>query len=189
MDVYNVHERLLSAAPRRVGALLDSLAGDDDRLWPRGGWPPMVLDRPLGEGAAGGHGPVRYTVAAYVPGTWVRFAFTSPRGFDGFHEYAVLAADGGHTLLRHTLAMRAHGSARLTWPLFWGPMHDACLEDGLDLAERACQGTVVRPAHHSAYVRALLRLASRTRPATEGDTGLRGAAAGRQGGGSGRGVA
>ncbi|MGI5347518.1 SRPBCC family protein [Streptomyces sp. CA-250714] len=160
MDVYNVHERLLPAPPSRVATLLDSLAGDDDQLWPRG-WPPMAFDRPLGEGAAGGHGPVRYTVAAYVPGTWVRFAFTGPRGFDGFHEYAVLTADGDRTLLRHTLAMRARGPARLSWPLFWRPLHDACLEDGLDRAERNCGGEPSRPARHSGYVRGLLRLAAR----------------------------
>ncbi|MBO8186325.1 SRPBCC family protein [Streptomyces spirodelae] len=158
MDVYNVHERELPGTPHEVGALLDSLAGEQDRLWPGSGWPPMAFDRPLGEGATGGHGPVRYRVAAYVPGKWVRFTFSAPRGFDGFHEYAVLAVDGDRTLLRHTLAMRARGAARLTWPVLWGPLHDACLEDGLDLAERTCAGEVARPARHSAYVRALLRL-------------------------------
>ncbi|MBO8194875.1 SRPBCC family protein [Streptomyces oryzae] len=160
MDVCNVHERCLSAPPGRVGALLDSLAGEDDRLWPHG-WPPMAFDRPLGEGATGGHGPVRYKVVAYVPGTWVRFAFAAPRGFDGFHEYAVLTADDGRTLLRHTLAMRARGAARFSWRLFWGPLHDACLEDSLDRAELGCGGEVARPARHGWYVRALLRIAAR----------------------------
>ncbi|MFH8369919.1 SRPBCC family protein [Streptomyces sp. NPDC018031] len=158
MAVHNVHERLLAATAGRVGALLDSLSGDDDRLWPHHGWPPMRFDRPLGEGAVGGHGPVRYTVTAYTPATRVRFTFTGPRGFDGFHEFTVLAVDEGHTLLRHTLAMRARGPARLGWPLVWRPLHDACLEESLDRAELACTGAVARPAVRGRYVTLLRRL-------------------------------
>ncbi|WP_424888677.1 SRPBCC family protein [Streptomyces sp. XH2] len=164
MDVYNVHERLLPVPEREAGALIDGLASDGDRLWPRRSWPPMAFDRPLSVGAVGGHGSVRYRVAAHVPATWVRFAFSGPRGFHGFHEFAALPAggahaDGEHSLLRHTLAMAARGPARLTWPLFWRPLHDACLEDGLDRAELACTGTVARPARWSPYVRALRVLA------------------------------
>ncbi|MFI5980114.1 SRPBCC family protein [Streptomyces sp. NPDC051555] len=160
MGVYNVHERLLAAEGSDVGALVDSLSGGAaDRLWPHPNWPAMEFDRPLAVGATGGHGPVRYTVTAYVPGTWVRFAFSGPRGFDGFHEFAVLPVDGGRTVLRHTLAMRVSGPARLTWPAAYRWMHDACLEDGLDRAELACTGTVARPARWTRYVRLLRALA------------------------------
>ncbi|MGH3323338.1 MAG: SRPBCC family protein [Streptomyces sp.] len=161
MGVCNVHERLLPASRSEVGALLDALAGGADRLWPHDTWPAMRFDRPLAEGAVGGHGPVRYTVAAHVVGTWVRFAFTGPRGFDGFHEFAAFTVDERHTLLRHTLAMTARGSARLTWPLVWRPLHDACLEDSMDRAELACAGEVKRPARHTPYVRVLRALANR----------------------------
>lgn len=159
MGVYNVHERLLNAKQSEVGALIDTLAGDHDALWPRRHWPTMAFDRPLGAGAAGGHGPIRYIVTAYVPATWVRFTFSAPRGFDGFHEYAVLPVGEGRTLLRHTLAMRTRGLARLTWPLMWRPLHDACLEDSLDLAEAACGTAPARPARWNGYVRLLRRLA------------------------------
>lgn len=159
MGVYNVHERLLAAKQHEVGVLIDTLASSDDELWPRRDWPPMAFDRPLAAGAVGGHGPVRYTVAAYVPGTWVRFAFTGPRGFHGFHEYAALAVDEEHTALRHTLAMDNRGAARLTWPLLFRPLHDALLEDSLDRAELACAGRPARPARWSPYVRFLRRLA------------------------------
>ncbi|GAA0672967.1 hypothetical protein GCM10010193_26990 [Kitasatospora atroaurantiaca] len=155
MAVLNIHERVLPATEDEVGALLDSLASEDDVLWPVPDWPPMRLDGGLAAGSAGGHGPVRYTVAAYVPGRWVRFAFTGPRGFHGFHEYSVHATDGGGTTLRHTLAMKARGPARLTWPLAFRRLHDACLEDSLDRAERAVTGTVRRPARWSPYVRLL----------------------------------
>jgi len=155
MAVLNIHERELLATADEVGALLDSLASEDDLLWPVPTWPPMRLDRGLAMGSAGGHGPVRYTVAAYVPGRWVRFAFTGPRGFHGFHEYSVHPADGGGTTLRHTLAMKARGPARLSWPLAFRRLHDACLEDSLDRAEQAITGTVRRPARWSPYVRLL----------------------------------
>ncbi|MFG2980413.1 SRPBCC family protein [Streptomyces sp. NPDC048258] len=159
MPVYNVHERLLPATAEEVGALIDSLSdGSADRLWPYRNWGAMEFDRPLSVGAAGGHGPVRYTVAAYVPGIWIRFAFTGPRGFHGFHEFAALPVDEGRTVLRHTLSMRVTGLARLTWPLAWRPAHDACLEDGLDRAERACAGQLPRPARWSRYVRLLRKV-------------------------------
>ncbi|MGW7105983.1 SRPBCC family protein [Streptomyces xanthophaeus] len=103
-------------------------------------------DRPLGVGAVGGHGPVRYTVAAYVPGTWVRFVFTGPRGFHGFHEFAVLPVGADRTLLRHTPATSTSGLPRITWPLVWRPLHDTGLEDSLDRAELARTGAVARPA-------------------------------------------
>ncbi|MFD9908328.1 SRPBCC family protein [Streptomyces sp. NPDC059063] len=160
MAVLNVHERLLPAKPSEVGALIDALATADDPLWPRADWPPMELDRGLAPGSRGGHGPVRYTVAAHAPQQWVRFTFTGPRGFDGFHEYSVHPVDGddGSAVLRHTLAMRARGAARLTWPLAFRSFHDACLEDSLDRAESALTGTVARPARWSPYVRFLRRI-------------------------------
>ncbi|MGE7389276.1 SRPBCC family protein [Streptomyces sp. NPDC004126] len=159
MPVHNVHERLLPMGAAEAGALLDSLsAGQADRLWPHRTWSPMEFDRPLGPGAKGGHGPVRYTVAAYVPGTWIRFAFTGPRGFHGFHEYAVLPVDEERTLLRHTLSMRVTGPARLSWPLAYRWLHDALLEDSLDRAERPPRRTRWSP-----YVRLLLALAPEER--------------------------
>ncbi|MGC0421628.1 SRPBCC family protein [Embleya sp. AB8] len=155
MSVYNVHERLLAAKESEVGALIDTLSSSDDQLWAQRGWPQMKFDRPLQPGAIGGHGPVRYTVAAYVPSKWVRFTFSGPSGFHGFHEYAALAVDEEHTLLRHTLAMNARGPARLSWPIIYRRLHDACLEDSLDRAELACTGTVARPARWNPYVRLL----------------------------------
>ncbi|MFD7324316.1 SRPBCC family protein [Streptomyces sp. NPDC059875] len=162
MGVYNVHERLLPAGEGEVGGLIDTLAGGDaDRLWPGRAWPRLTLDRPLTVGAVGGHGPVRYTVAAYVPGKWVRFRFDAPRGFHGFHEFAVLPVDAELTALRHTLAMTARGPARIGWPLLWRPLHDALIEDSLDRAETACAGRATRPARWSPYVRLLHGLIGR----------------------------
>lgn len=134
MDVRNVHERCFAAPSDAMGRLLDGLASADDRLWPHDRWPAIRFDRPLAVGAVGGHGPIRYTVEAYTPSTSVRFRFTGPRGFVGTHGLDVEALGEGGTRLRHTLAMRTAGEARLTWPLIFRPLHDALIEDSLDRA-------------------------------------------------------
>jgi hypothetical protein len=161
MLAYNLHTRRLNASRAEVGALIDSLAGDQDRLWARHSWPELRFDRHLGVGAVGGHGPIRYTVVAYEPGRWVRFRFTSPRGFDGFHEFTAHPRDPGGTDLRHLMVMRLRFPAWLTYPLLWRPLHDALLEDTLDRAERSLTGTIESPATWSPYVRLLRAILTR----------------------------
>ncbi|MFN3842425.1 MAG: hypothetical protein ACK4RW_04065 [Rehaibacterium terrae] len=136
LGVRNVHARTLRAPAAAVGALIDTLASDDDRLWPHDRWPAMRLDRALAIGARGGHGPVRYRVEDYRPGQCVRFAFEAPRGFHGWHGFH-LEAGGGHARLVHVLEMRIAGPALLSWPLLFRPLHDALLEDALDRAALA----------------------------------------------------
>lgn len=157
--IANVHERILppDADP---GSLLDRLATPADPLWPVADWPAMRFDRPLGVGGRGGHGPVRYEVDGYLPGRWVRFRFTAPRGFDGFHEYRVLDGPAGAPVLRHTLVMRTTGPARLSWPLAYRPLHDALIEDSM------ARATGEDPPRWSRRVRVLRSLArvSASRP-------------------------
>ncbi|NKY54465.1 hypothetical protein [Nocardia vermiculata] len=160
MAVVNIHLRHLPVPVEAVGALVDSLAGEGDELWPVQNWPAMRFDRALGAGAAGGHGPIRYTVEQYVPGHWVRFRFTGPRGFHGFHEFTVRPTPGGTDLV-HLLTMNVRGQARLAWPLAYRWMHDALLEDCLDRAERGLTGSVADPARWTRRVRLLRRLAER----------------------------
>ncbi len=57
--VLNIHSRDLHTSRDAVGALLDSLASDQDLLWPGDRWPAMRFDRPLQVGAVGGYGPIR----------------------------------------------------------------------------------------------------------------------------------
>jgi hypothetical protein len=162
VKVLNIHERELPASPQQVGALIDSLSSRDDALWPRRSWPRMAFDRPLGVGAAGGHGPVRYVVEAYAPGQSIRLRFTGPRGFDGHHRLEIVNITEQHCVLRHTIEMTTRGAARLTWPLFFRPLHDALLEDALAVAEASLgQTPLVRP--WSLRVRVLRWLVSRGR--------------------------
>ncbi|HEY4022431.1 MAG TPA: SRPBCC family protein [Pseudonocardiaceae bacterium] len=167
MSVVNIHERRFPVSVDKVSALVDALATEDDPLWPRGKWHAIRLDRPLSVGATGGHGPIRYDVAAYVPGQWVRFTFSRPIGFDGFHEFTV-HGDDSQTVLRHMIALRLHSIGRLSWPLKWRWLHDALLEDLLDRAEENLVGSVESPARYSLYVRflrSLPRPKKRPRPA------------------------
>jgi hypothetical protein len=132
--VHNMHERTLLADARRVGALLDSLGSPQDRLWPQDRWPVMRFDRLLQVGAIGGHGPIRYIVERYEPGCAVWFRLTEPAGFEGGHGFDLEPTASGGTRLRHVLTMDLRGTARVSWPLIFRPLHDALVEDVLDRA-------------------------------------------------------
>lgn len=170
----NVHERLLAppaGSPdvnRLAGALLDSLAGEDDRLWPRDSWPALRLTRPLDVrhpagplwvGAEGGHGPIRYRVVSYTRGRQVTFEFDPSVGLRGWHRFELVPlGDEDHgVVLRHVLVGRLRRWARLTWPLAVRWLHDELIEDLLDNAERAL-GATPRHRQHSVWVRVLRRL-------------------------------
>lgn len=135
MKVINIHQRSYDVAPEKVGALIDTLSSANDRLWPHHSWPEMKFDRPLSVGAAGGHGPVGYTVEEYQPGSFITFRFSKPTGFDGIHTFELLDDASGSVVLRHTIDMDARGSGIIIWALMIRPMHDALLEDCLATAE------------------------------------------------------
>lgn len=152
---YNAHEREISAPQIEVGLLIDSLASKQDRLWPHREWPAMRLNQPLGVGAAGGHGPVRYFVTAYEPGKRVEFRFTGPSGFYGTHAFTATELASDTTLLKHELTLSPVGIARVTWPLFFRPMHDALIEESLDLAETECGAPPINKHHRSLWTKLL----------------------------------
>ena len=151
--IRNVHERLLPVTAAEVGALLDRVGGPDDILWPAPEWEPMVLDRPVSVGAAGGHGVVRYRVTAYEPSRRVEFTFDPGLGLHGMHTLIVEARDASSAVLRHCMEARTSGAMRLLWPLTVRWLHDAVLEDLLDRAERALGTGPQRPARWSVWVR------------------------------------
>lgn len=135
MRVLNVHERGYPVSVERLGELLDSLASEKDGLWPRHSWVAMEFDRPLGVGADGGHGPIRYSVEEYRPGESVRFRFCGPKGFDGVHFFEVVESGEERSKLRHTIEMETRGLAVVLWPLMIRPLHDALIEDAFATAE------------------------------------------------------
>ncbi len=111
---------------------MSTLSSDQDLVWPNRYWPRMKLDKGLVLGARGGHGPIGYFVQALEEGKRVRFEFTRPRGFYGYHEFEVNAIDEHTTVVRHNLIMDAKGLAVLSWTLIYRPLHDALVEDALD---------------------------------------------------------
>ncbi|GHG11048.1 MULTISPECIES: SRPBCC family protein [Amycolatopsis] len=150
--VRNVHTRRFPGSRAELAVLLDTLGTPGDRLWPVADWPPTRLDGPRVPGTPAGHGPVRYVLEDAAPDR-LRFRFTAPAGVHGHHEFTL---DGD--ALTHVLVASLHGWARLTWPLFFRPLHDALLEQLLDRAELAVTGRVERPVRWSPYVRFLRRL-------------------------------
>lgn len=158
-NVRNEHARVLSAPVDRVGSLLDTLASENDRLWPSELWPPMRLDRSLAPGADGGHGPIRYRVESYVPGRAIVFRFTPANALfraDGTHGFEVVERDGGVTLL-HCLVAALPPREYAKWIAVIRPLHNALIEDALDKAERSLETSPVRSARHSFWVRTLRR--------------------------------
>jgi hypothetical protein len=162
MNVRNVHERVLSVEAGAAGRLIDTLASDQDALWPQRMWPPMRFDRPLSVGARGGHGPIRYQVEHYRPGHAVRFRFEAPRGFEGHHRLEIETLEDSRCVLRHVLEMRIRGPAVLSWPLIFRPLHDALVEDALAQAQ-ASLGLEPDVVPWSRWVRTLRWLFSRGR--------------------------
>ncbi|MER7108470.1 DUF2867 domain-containing protein [Streptomyces sp. NPDC000229] len=155
--VRNAHARVIEAPAERVGALLDRIAADDDPLFPVPAWPPIRFDRPLGVGADGGHGPVRYRVTEYTPGRSLRFDFAPPD--DGHHRLYVEPLGPGRCRMVHTLEQRQGPGQALVWALLVRPVHDTVVEELLDNAERAATGrTAARPATRTPRVRLLHRL-------------------------------
>jgi hypothetical protein len=148
MKIRNVHERSLNAPAEKVGEILDSLSSEDDRLWPGDRWPPQRFDKPLGVGARGGHGPVRYAVSAYVPGRIVEYRFDGAglmEGWDGRHLFEVIPRRS-HVILRHTIDAAVDPKIWPVWFFLTRPMHNALIEDAFDRAESGLGIGPKRPA-------------------------------------------
>lgn len=153
---------MIDAPVGQVGALLDTLASDQDQLWPWENWPALRLRPGLEVGGTGGHRPVRYRVIEYVPGSRVRFKFLGPTGFNGHHEFAVAEGSAGTCVISHRLVIAPTGPARLSWPMVFRPLHDALTEEAFDKAAAHAGGSQPMSTHRrSAYVRFLRSLLTR----------------------------
>ncbi|MER6050646.1 DUF2867 domain-containing protein, partial [Streptomyces sp. NPDC001793] len=158
--VRDVHTRTVQAPAEAVGALVDRLGGEPDPLFPTPVWPPMRFDRPLAVGADGGHGTVRYHVAAHEPGRRIRFAFApGPSGDSpGHHEVTVHPLGPDRCRVDHVLESRLPLGRRIAWHLGIGAVHGTVVEELFDNLERAATGSLRTPARRSPRVRLLNRL-------------------------------
>ncbi len=154
MHVHNVHSRDLAAPSGEVGAVLDSLGSEDDRLWPIERWPamPFRLEGPLAVGANSGHGSVPYSVEDYEPGRRVVFRFPPGLGMEGTHRFEIESLGPDRTRLIHTLECTVKPKLLALWPIVRG-YHDALLEDVLDKAESSVTGHRPQPQPWPAWLR------------------------------------
>jgi len=131
MKVRNIHKRVYPVPSQQLGQLLDTLASDNDCIWPHEHWPAMKFKEDLVVGAVGGHKPIRYSVESFNKGRSVVFRFLSPRGFKGTHSYRLMPISENKCELIHTIEMDAQGKALVAWVLVIRPLHDALLKDSL----------------------------------------------------------
>ena len=170
MKIQNIHQRELQIPLEKAGKLLDSLGSNQDKLWPRHAWPPMILNAPLGLGSSGGHGPIRYAVENYQPGISVTFRFTRPEGFLGVHSFTLTSETANSCELKHTISMTIRGAAIFKWWLIIRPLHDALLEDCLDNAQAAAGSQPARKSW-SLWVKILRWILKRTKKAVKKQSG------------------
>lgn len=123
----NEHQRVVPQSMTQAWQLLATVGSADDRVWPAGRWPAMVLDDGLRPGSRGGHGPIRYRVATVDPGRAVRFDLEP--GLTGWHEFRIDPVGETRVRWTHTLVITDPN------PLVVAaiePLHDALIEDLLD---------------------------------------------------------
>jgi len=160
MKIDSLHERSFQVEADKLGSILNTLSGSEDRLWPRETWPPILLDGCVAAGAKGGHGAVRYAVEEYVPGRKVVFRFDGTgltADFQGHHYFEIIP-ESGNVLLRHVIAARGNFKTWLKWKVVIEPLHDALIKDALDRAELALNGRVSKPAAWNIRVKILRNL-------------------------------
>jgi hypothetical protein len=155
IQVRNVHTRQLVQNPRN-GQLIDQLSSRNDILWAHERWMPMEFPKGLYIGSSGGHGMIRYNIESYTRGQAIKFRFTSPKGFTGWHGFT-LEANGK---LRHELIVEASGNAMTLWLLIRA-IHDAVVEDCFDKAEAFAAARAVKPRQWSLWVRFLRKISPR----------------------------
>ena len=135
MRVLNVHSRVVDQPVIEISKLFETLASENDQMWPVKKWPAMKLDEGLKVGSKGGHGPIRYSVQKYIPGKFIQFKLSKPEGFHGTHEFEIKELAPDKTELKHSIRMAIRGQALLSWPLSIRWLHDALIEDAFDTIE------------------------------------------------------
>jgi hypothetical protein len=99
--IHNVHAREIAAPVEVVGEILDTLGSSGDRVWASDIWvaEPVVFERPLGVGADGGHGSLRYSVIEYEPGRRIVFEFSPDGALSGTHRFELEPLGAGRCRL------------------------------------------------------------------------------------------
>lgn len=135
MRVINIHKRSINASKTKIWELFETLSSDNDRVIATGKWSRMIMDNGLNVGSKGGHGPIGYTIQEFKPAELIKFKFTKPSGFNGFHKFEVTETESGKTELRHTIEMDTSLKSYILWAVAIRWLHDAFIEDAFDKVE------------------------------------------------------
>lgn len=154
MKVTNIHRRIISQPKLNVAETFNTLATDNDTIWPYEKWPAIRFKEGVKVGSKGGHGPIRYTIVEYSQGELIRFRFTQPLGFNGTHELYLNEISSEETEIIHVIKMSTTFSASLQWLLAVRWLHDALIEDAFDKLENHFSGKM-KTSKHSFWVRML----------------------------------
>lgn len=169
--IVNVHSRWTAGTIQRAAEILDGLAIPGESVWPSCRWPALVLDHGFAVGSRGGHGFIRYTVVDHEPGRSVSFVFDDSMPLAGGHRFEI-APDGEGVQWTHTLVIDEPSLAARRIIV---PLHDALLEDLLDLVVGQMTHQPVRPRAQSTGLRLTMSAArwSRKRHVKERSTAAR----------------
>ena len=159
MKVVNIHQRIINTPINTISECLQTLASENDVIWPKEKWPAIRFKEGLKIGSKGGHGPIRYTIEAYAPQEKIQFRFSKPKGFEGIHYFEITALNAGQTSIKHTIDMMVKGKGILLWYSSILHLHNALIEDAFDKVENQF-GSVKHPAKWTIWVRVLRKLLS-----------------------------
>jgi hypothetical protein len=150
MQVRNVHERVLPAAPGQVRPWLDAVwSGTDDDVFPHDRlvtWRDMAGDEPAPWAPSRtcfGHATLKFQLRRWDGTRWD--ADVLSRSFRGTHGFALEPAGSG-TRVRHVLEGSLHGAMRWRWPLAVEALHDWAVEAMFDRLEHAVSTGRAPPA-------------------------------------------
>ena len=135
MKVINIHKRTIHQPKDKISKILNSLSTNNDQLWPKEKWPPMIFRKGLMEGATGGHRPIKYSIKKYIPGILLEFKFIKPDGLIGIHKFEITEIENDKTEIKHTIDMTVSGKGIFIWYIAVKWLHNALLEDCMDKAE------------------------------------------------------
>jgi Protein of unknown function (DUF3995) len=156
--IENVHAREIDAPVSVVGDILDTLGSPCDRVWASDIWvaEPVVFDRPLGAGADGAHGSIRYSVVDYDPGRRVVFRFSPGGGLSGTHGFELEPVRPERTRITHVLEAETTPWMRPLVPILIG-WHDAMVETAFDRVELEATGSLARRTRIPRWLRIVNR--------------------------------
>jgi hypothetical protein len=135
MKVTNIHRRIITESKPKLATLFETLATNNDAIWPYEKWPAIRFKDGVKIGAKGGHGPIKYSIEEYSQGELIRFRFSKPQGFNGFHELYLNEISNKETEIVHVIKMVTTISASLQWLFVIRWLHDALIEDAFDKVE------------------------------------------------------